>query len=68
MVAELRAEIVRLTADLNEARECADTDAADAMRARETVDELRAEINALRHLRPKVDAPPVLLSNPIARA
>ena len=68
VVADLRAEIVRLTNELNDARECADTDAADAMRARKTVDELRAEINGLRYLRPKGDAPPVLLSNPIARA
>jgi hypothetical protein len=68
VVAELRDELRRLTADLNEARECADTDAADAMRARETVAELRAEINGLRYLRPKVDAPPVILSNPIVRA
>jgi hypothetical protein len=68
VVADLRAEIVRLTADLNDAREAADTDAADAMRARETVAELRAEINSLRYLRPKGDAPPVILSNPIARA
>ena len=68
VVAELRDEVIRLTNELNEAREAADTDAADAMRARETVAELRAEINGLRYLRPKVDAPPVLLSNPIARA
>jgi len=68
VVSELRDELIRLTNELNEAREAADTDAADAVRARETVAELRAEINALRYLRPKVDAPPVLLSNPIARA
>ncbi len=68
VVAELRDEVIRLTSELNEAREAADTDAADAMRARETVAELRAEINGLRYLRPKVEAPPVLLSNPIARA
>jgi outer membrane murein-binding lipoprotein Lpp len=69
VVSDLRAEIVRLTEDLNEAREAADTDAADAMRARETVDELRAEINALRHLRPKGDTvAPILLSSPIVRA
>jgi hypothetical protein len=68
VVTDLRAEIFRLTADLNEAREAADTDAADATLARATVDDLRAEINTLRHLRLKVDAPPVLLSKPIARA
>jgi hypothetical protein len=68
VVADLRAEIVRLTADLNDARECADTDAADAVRANQAADELRAEINALRHLRPKGDIMPVLLSNPIVRA
>jgi hypothetical protein len=69
VVADLRAEILRLTADLNEAREAADTDAADALRANQAADELRAEVNALRHLRPKGDTvPPVILSNPIARA
>jgi hypothetical protein len=68
VVAELRDEVFRLTAELNDARECADTDAADAMRARETVAELRAEINGLRYLRPKVEAPPVVLFNPIVRA
>lgn len=68
VVTDLRAEIVRLTADLNDARECADTDAADAMLARQAADELRAELNTLRHLRPKGDVMPVLLSNPIARA
>jgi hypothetical protein len=68
VVAELRGEVIRLTNELNDARECADTDAADAVRARETVAELRAEVNALRYLRPKADAPPVLLSSPIARA
>jgi len=68
VVAELRDELRRLTSELNDARECADTDAADAMRARETVAELRAEINGLRYLRPKFDAPPVILSNPIVRA
>jgi hypothetical protein len=69
VVSELRDEVIRLTNELNEAREAADTDAADAMRARETVDELRAEINGLRYLRPKGDTvPPVLLSNPIVRA
>jgi hypothetical protein len=69
VVADLRAEIVHLTADLNEAREAADTDAADALRANQAADELRAEVNALRHLRLKGDSvSPVLLSNPIARA
>jgi hypothetical protein len=69
VVADLRAEIVRLTSDLNEAREAADTDAADALRAHQAADELRAEVNALRHLRPKGDTvTPVILSNPIARA
>jgi len=68
VVAELRDEVIRLTNELNDARECADTDAADAMRARETVAELRAEINGLRYLRPKGDAPPVVLFNPIVRA
>jgi hypothetical protein len=69
VVAELRDEVIRLTNELNEARECADTDAADALRANQAADELRAEVNALRHLRPKGDiVPPVLLSNPIARA
>lgn len=69
VVADLRAEIVRLTSELNEAREAADTDAADALRANQATDELRAEVNALRHLRPKGDtALPVILSNPIVRA
>ena len=68
VVAELRDEVFRLTAELNEAREAADTDAADAVRVRETAAELRAEINGLRYLRPKIEAPPVILSNPIARA
>jgi hypothetical protein len=69
VVADLRAEIVRLTADLNDARECADTDAADAVRANQAADELRAELNTLRHLRPKGDSvSPVLLSNPIVRS
>jgi hypothetical protein len=69
VVADLRAEIVRLTADLNEARDAADTDAADALRANQAADELRAELNALRHLRPKSDTvTPILLSSPIARA
>jgi hypothetical protein len=69
VVADLRAEIVRLTADLNDAREAADTDAADALRANQAADELRAEVNALRHLRPKGDVvAPILLSNPIVRA
>ncbi len=68
VVVELRDEVIRLTNELNEAREAADTDAADAVRARETADELRAELNTLRHLRPKVEAPPVVLFNPIARA
>jgi hypothetical protein len=68
VVADLRAEIVRLTADLNDARECADTDAADAVRANQAADELRAELNTLRHLRPKGDIVPVLLSNPFVRA
>ena len=69
VITDLRAEVIRLTNELNEAREAADTDAADAMRARETVDELRAELNTLRHLRPKVaDPEPVLLTRPTARA
>lgn len=69
VVAELRDEVIRLTNDLNEAREAADTDAADAVRAHATVDELRAEINALRHLRPKaVEMEPVLLARPIVMA
>jgi len=68
VVAELRDELRRLTNELNDARECADTDAADAVRARQTVDELRAEINGLRYLRPKGDAPPVILYSPIVRA
>lgn len=66
---DLRADVIRLTNDLNEAREAADTDAADAVRARETADEMRAELNALRHLRPKAaDPEPVLLTRPIMRA
>lgn len=69
VVSDLRAEVIRLTAELNEAREAADTDAADAVRARETADELRAELNTLRHLRPKAaDPEPVLLTRPTARA
>jgi len=69
VVAELRDELRRLTDELNDARECADTDAADAVRARQTVDELRAEINGLRYLRPKGDTvPPVILYSPIVRA
>ena len=69
VVTDLRSEIFRLTAELNEAREAADTDATDAMRAREMVAELRAEINGLRYLRPKANVmTPVLLSNPIMRA
>ena len=67
-LSQVREDVFRLTAELNEAREAADTDAADAVRARETADELRAELNTLRHLRPKVEAPPVVLFNPIARA
>lgn len=69
VVSDLRAEVIRLTTDLNEAREAADTDAADAVRARETADELRAELNTLRHLRMKsVEPEPVLLTRPVARA
>jgi len=69
VVSDLRAEVIRLTNELNEAREAADTDAADAARARETADELRAELNTLRHLRPKAaDPEPVLLTRPMARA
>ena len=69
VVAELRDEVIRLTNELNEAREAADTDAADAVRAHATVDELRAEVNTLRHLRPKaIEMEPVLLTRPIVRA
>lgn len=69
VVSDLRAEVIRLTAELNEAREAADTDAADAVRARETANELRAELNTLRHLRPKATDPePVLLTRPMVRA
>lgn len=69
VVNDLRADIMRLTAELNEAREAADTDAADAVRARTESAELRAELNALRHLRPKgVEPEPVLLTRPVARA
>lgn len=69
VVSDLRAEVIRLTNELNDAREAADTDAADAARARETADELRAELNTLRHLRPKAaDPEPILLTRPMARA
>ena len=68
-LSQVREDVFRLTTELNEAREAADTDAADAVRARETADELRAELNTLRHLRPKAaDPEPVLLTRPTARA
>lgn len=68
-LSQVREDVFRLTAELNEAREAADTDAADALRARAAVEELRAELNALRHLRPKnVEPEPVLLTRPTARA
>lgn len=68
-LAQVREEVFRLTNELNEAREAADTDAADAARVRETADELRAELNTLRHLRPKAaDPEPVLLTRPMVRA
>lgn len=68
-LSQVREDVFRLTAELNEARDAADTDAADAVRAREAADELRAELNALRHLRPKVVEPePVLLTRSTVRA
>jgi hypothetical protein len=63
-----RAELARVTDELTEARTAAETDEADSVRLRATIDELRAEVNGLRHLRPKVDPEPVLLTRPIVRA
>lgn len=67
-LASMRAEVTRLSDELTEARLAAETDEADSVRLRATVDDLRAQVNGLRHLRPKVDPEPVLLTRPIVRA
>ena len=67
-LSSMRAEVTRLSDELTEARIAAETDEADSVRLRATIDELRAEVNGLRHLRPKVDSEPVLLTRPIVRA